>query len=89
MILGGTFGPTHTDGTVVAEVDPGISVEPAGDALKQLADKLRRAVGRSGVADYPMGDNRFDRFEAASDDRRLVLNDHHEADGFIHLGSTG
>ena len=46
-----------------------------------LADDLLRAVGRAGVDDRPAVDQRPDRVEAASDHRRLVLDDHRQTNG--------
>ena len=53
---------------------------------EEVADHLLRSVGRAGIDDENVVDKRQRAFEAAADDRGLVLDDHAQADG---LGLCG
>src|SRR5262245_1548990 len=56
----------------------------ARDVCQALVDQLLRAVGRAGVDDDPRVDGGSYRGEAALDDTRLVLDDHVQADSWMH-----
>jgi hypothetical protein len=74
---------------VVPEVDPGVLVELARDAVQRLADQVLHTVRRAGVGDDPGADQGAHGGEAALDHAGLVLDDHAEADGLRLHGLTG
>ena len=65
---------------VVFEMAPRPIVQAAGQAVQVLPHQVGGAVGRPGVHDDPLVDEAPQRREAAPDDRRLVLDDHVQAD---------
>ncbi len=71
-------------GSIVSEVLPWALVQFAGHILQVFANDVLRTVGRTGVDDYPVVDDRTHRIQAATDHRRLVLDDHVQADGDGH-----
>src|SRR3954453_19573863 len=65
---------------VVREVHPGALDQGTGDPRHRLADDLLGAVCRAGVGDDPAINPPSHRVDAATNDVRLVLDDHVQAD---------
>lgn len=77
-------GQFHELRTVVADVDPRPSFEVPVDPGKGLLDALAGVVAGPGVHDDPRVDVRDREGKTALDDRRLVLDDHGQADLRTH-----
>jgi hypothetical protein len=68
-------------GPIGCEVDPRSLDEPARTIGHRRPDDVLRPVGRSGIDDDPVIDQRPNRIETPSYDVRFVLDDHRQADG--------
>src|SRR6266542_1851393 len=79
MIVGLSPSQLEGDRPVAAKINPGHFVQCPGNTIQGLLDQLVGAICRAGVADDPIIDNEFNRFEAAANDGLLISDDHDKA----------
>jgi len=84
-IVGQRPGQFQRFGSVEREVLPRTFIELAGKVAQVVPDDVLRPVGGAGVDDHPVRDERPDAVEAAGDHRRLVLDDHAQADSLTRF----
>jgi hypothetical protein len=88
-IVGAPAGQLQRLRAIAAEVPPRALDQLARQVRELLSHDLLGAVGGAGIDDHPRVDQRPHRGKAASDDTRLVLDDHVEAHGLavtVHAG---